>query len=143
MSMVSTGNEYWDEHEFKFFDTLDDIDKLLYIYDLMIGEFVYEYEGTGNPIEFDNSTNATESNRIDVQMEFTQNEKGQSQVTLSGSNVNMDILQSVAQALVMNGMVLMNETIVANQDWDSSKPWGELIQLRYDLIGNVNPISVN
>lgn len=143
MSMVSTGNEYWDEHEFKFFDTLDDIDKLLYIYDLMIGEFVYEYEGTGSPIEFDNSNDGVESNRVDVQMEFIQNEEGQSQIILSGANGNRDILQSVAQALVMNGMVLMKATLVQNPEWNSKMPPEASWNLRYDLIGNGNPISVN
>ena len=29
---------YWDESEFDFFETLEDEDKLLYLYDLMIGE---------------------------------------------------------------------------------------------------------
>ena len=32
---------YWDEAEFNFFETLEDEDKLLYLYDLMIGEFFY------------------------------------------------------------------------------------------------------
>ena len=30
---------YWDESEFGFFQTLEDEDKLLYLYDLMVGEF--------------------------------------------------------------------------------------------------------
>ena len=37
MSMATV--EYWDENEFNFFETLEDEDKLLYLYDLMIGEF--------------------------------------------------------------------------------------------------------
>lgn len=38
-------SDYWDEGEFNFFSSLEDVDKLLYLYDLMIGEFAYEYEG--------------------------------------------------------------------------------------------------
>ena len=32
---------FWDESEFEFFGTLEDEDKLLYLYDLLIGEFAY------------------------------------------------------------------------------------------------------
>mgnify|MGYP003146525736 CR=1 FL=1 len=33
MSMATV--EYWDENEFNFFETLEDEDKLLYLYDLV------------------------------------------------------------------------------------------------------------
>ena len=39
MSMATV--EYWDENEFNFFETLEDEDKLLYVYDLMIDEPSY------------------------------------------------------------------------------------------------------
>ena len=32
---------YWDESEFEFFNTLEDEDKLMYIYDLCLGEVSY------------------------------------------------------------------------------------------------------
>ena len=32
---------YWDKAEYNFFETLEDEDKLIYLYDLMIGEFSY------------------------------------------------------------------------------------------------------
>ena len=44
--------EYWDEIEYNFFKDLDDEDKLLYLYDLMIGDFKDEYYGE-DEIEFD------------------------------------------------------------------------------------------
>ena len=39
MSMAES--TYWDKAEFNFFETLEDDDKLLYLYDLMIGDFSY------------------------------------------------------------------------------------------------------
>ena len=33
-----SNDEYWDDSEFGFFNTLEDEDKLLYLYDLMIGD---------------------------------------------------------------------------------------------------------
>lgn len=143
MKMANSNNDYWDINEFNFFSTLDDVDKLLYIYDLMIGEFVYEYEGTSNPIEFDNSNINVESNRVDVQMEFTQNEEGILQVILSGADGNIELLKSVGQTLVLNGMILTKATLVENPDWKSEMSVEASWNLRYDLIGNVNPISVN
>ena len=38
-------NEFWDESEYTFFCKLTDNDKLLYIYDLFIGEFLDDYMG--------------------------------------------------------------------------------------------------
>ncbi len=41
-------SEYWDEGEFNFFSSLDDVDKLMYLYDLMVGDFVHEYKAQAN-----------------------------------------------------------------------------------------------
>ena len=39
--MEMAESTYWDKTEFNFFETLEDDDKLLYLYDLMIGDFSY------------------------------------------------------------------------------------------------------
>ena len=40
-------SEFWDNEEFDFFKTLSDSDKLLYIYDLFLGDFDTEYKMDG------------------------------------------------------------------------------------------------
>ena len=128
-------SEYWDESEFNFFSTLEDVDKLLYIYDLMIGEFVYEYEGNGGSFEFDfEPEDELEENRIDVRMEFIRDEVSD-KIVLSGTTLS--VLEKVATDLMLNGMLLMNRTV----EFTKFEPWE--VQLSYDLIGNTNPISVN
>ena len=128
-------SEYWDESEFNFFSTLEDVDKLLYIYDLMIGEFVYEYEGNGGSFEFDfEPEDELEENRIDVRMEFIRDEVSD-KIVLSGTTLS--VLEKVATDLMLNGMLLMNRTV----EFTKFEPWE--VQLSYDLIGNTSPISVN
>jgi len=128
-------SEYWDESEFNFFSTLEDVDKLLYIYDLMIGEFVYEYEGNGGSFEFDfEPEDELEENRIDVRMEFIRDEVSD-KIVLSGTTLS--VLEKVATDLMLNGMLLMNRTV----EFTKFEPWE--VQLSYDLIGNASPISVN
>lgn len=128
-------SEYWDESEFNFFSTLEDVDKLLYIYDLMIGEFVYEYEGNGGSFEFDfEPEDEFQENRIDVRMEFIRDEVSD-KIVLTGTTLS--VLEKVATDLMLNGMLLMNRTV----EFTKFEPWE--VQLSYDLIGNASPISVN
>ena len=128
-------SEYWDEAEFNFFSTLEDVDKLLYIYDLMIGEFVYEYEGKDGTFEFDfEPEDEFQENRIDVRMEFIRDEVSD-KIVLTGTTLS--VLEKVATDLMLNGMLLMNRTV----EFTKFEPWE--VQLSYDLIGNASPISVN
>ena len=46
-------SEFWDDDEFDFFNTLSDNDKLLYIYDLFLGDIDAEYEMDGR-LEYGN-----------------------------------------------------------------------------------------
>lgn len=130
-----TNSEYWDESEFNFFSTLEDVDKLLYIYDLMIGEFVYEYEGKDGTFEFDfEPEDELQENRIDVRMEFIRDGVSD-KIVLTGTTLS--VLEKVATDLMLNGMLLMNRTV----EFTKFEPWE--VQLSYDLIGNATPISVN
>jgi len=135
--MKMANSEYWDESEFNFFSTLEDVDKLLYIYDLMIGEFVYEYEGNDGSLEFDfdfEPEDELQENRIDVRMEFIRDGVSD-KIVLSGTTLS--VLEKVATDLMLNGMLLMNRTV----EFTKFEPWE--VQLSYDLIGNASPISVN
>lgn len=134
--MIMANTEYWDESEFNFFSSLEDVDKLLYIYDLMIGEFSYEYEGNGeNYFEFELEEEPTEErSRVDVQMEFIR-DVDSDRIVLTGDT--LDTLEKVANDLMTNGMILMNKVV----EFTKYEPWQ--VKLSFDLIGNVNPISLN
>ena len=131
--MIMAGTEYWDESEFNFFSSLEDEDKLLYVYDLMIGEFAYEYEGT-DIFEFDIEEDTREEMQMNVRMEFVR-EKDSDKIVLTGDTLY--VLEKVANDLMMNGMVLMNRVV----EFTKYEPWE--VTLTHDLIGNVNPISLN
>lgn len=127
------GTEYWDESEFNFFSSLEDEDKLLYVYDLMIGEFAYEYEGT-DIFEFDIEEDTREEMQMNVRMEFVR-EKDSDKIVLTGDTLY--VLEKVANDLMMNGMILMNRVV----EFTKYEPWE--VTLTLDLIGNANPISLN
>lgn len=131
--MIMAGTEYWDESEFNFFSSLEDEDKLLYVYDLMIGEFAYEYEGT-DIFEFDIEEDTREEMQMNVRMEFVR-EKDSDKIVLTGDTLY--VLEKVANDLMMNGMVLMNRVV----EFTKYEPWE--VTLTLDLIGNANPISLN
>lgn len=129
-------SDYWDESEFNFFSSLEDVDKLLYLYDLMIGEFAYEYEGNGsNYFEFELEDEMPEpKERIDVQMEFIREDEYDTIVLTGGS---LYPLEKVASDLMMNGMILMDRRV----EFTNYEPWE--VKLSYRLVGSGNPISLN
>lgn len=129
-------SDYWDESEFNFFSSLEDVDKLLYLYDLMIGEFAYEYEGNGsNYFEFELEDEMPEpKERIDVQMEFIREDEYDTIVLTGGSLFPLD---KVASDLMMNGMILMDRRV----EFTNYEPWE--VKLSYRLVGSGNPISLN
>jgi len=124
-----TSTEYWDESEFNFFNQLDDVDKLLYIYDLMIGEFVYEYNGedVSLPI-FEFEFEEEEKIRQDVLVSFTED----GDIKFEGGD--LDVLENAARFMVTNGLLLTNRKVSFIH---------ETVILTYTLLGEGLPISMN
>tara|TARA_B100000927_G_C16287534_1_gene398117 strand:+ start:192 stop:665 length:474 start_codon:yes stop_codon:yes gene_type:complete len=150
---------YWDKSEFNFFETLEDEDKLLYLYDLMIGDFSYieihnEMERldkeekqldemfkklgeAASELEEDEEESDIwdfETDRNEVKVEFVRKEDSD-YINISGPT--LEVLLKVANDLRMNGMMLMNQQI----NFTKYKPWDVI--LSYKIIGNAPPFSVN
>ena len=119
--------EYWDEIEYNFFKDLDDEDKLLYLYDLMIGDFKDEYYGE-DEIEFDFEEDDDEI-RHEVLAIFDKS----GHISITG--VSEELLRKVANDMVMNGLILSDRTLYKMDD-------GEYL-LQYKVVGNAPPISLN
>ena len=119
--------EYWDEIEYNFFEDLDDEDKLLYLYDLMIGDFKDEYYGE-DEIEFDFEEDDDEI-RHEVLAIFDKS----GHISITG--VSEELLRKVANDMVMNGLILSDRTLSKMDD-------GEYL-LQYKVVGNAPPISLN
>jgi len=120
-------NNYWDNVEYNFFNTLDDADKLMYLYDLMLGDFQDDYIGLDD----------------DSDLEFEEFEPFRQEVTavvdksgyLSITGASVELLTKVVTTMVMDGMILSDKKITFSDS-------GE-VSLHYKIIGTVNPISVN
>jgi len=151
---------YWDKAEFNFFETLEDEDKLLYLYDLMIGEFSYmeihnELEELdrqekelgemfrqlgeaaaemNDDEEEDSDIWDFESERSEVKIEFVKDVDAD-YINIEGPT--LEVLLKVANDLQMNGMILMDKKI----EFTKYEPWNVI--LTYKLIGNGPPFSVN
>lgn len=151
---------YWDKAEFNFFETLEDEDKLLYLYDLMIGEFSYmeihnELEELdrqekelgemfrqlgeaaaemNDDEEEDSDIWDFESERSEVKIEFVKDVDAD-YINIEGPT--LEVLLKVANDLQMNGMILIDKKI----EFTKYEPWNVI--LTYKLIGNGPPFSVN
>lgn len=151
---------HWDKAEFNFFETLEDEDKLLYLYDLMIGEFSYmeihnELEELdrqekelgemfrqlgeaaaemNDDEEEDSDIWDFESERSEVKIEFVKDVDAD-YINIEGPT--LEVLLKVANDLQMNGMILMDKKI----EFTKYEPWNVI--LTYKLIGNGPPFSVN
>jgi hypothetical protein len=158
--MEMAESTYWDKAEYNFFETLEDEDKLLYLYDLMIGEFSYmdihnemeeldrqekelgemfkQLGEAAAEMDDDEEENSDiwdfETERSEVKIEFVK------QIDSDYINIigpTLEILLKVANDLQMNGMILMDKKI----EFTKYEPWNVI--LTYKLIGNGPPFSVN
>ena len=152
---------YWDKAEYNFFETLEDEDKLIYLYDLMIGEFAYmeihnEMEDldkqekdisemfkqlgeaaadfNDDDEEEDNDIWDFETERSEVKIEFLK-EVDSNYISIIGPT--LELLLKVANDLQMNGMILTDKEI----EFTKYEPWNVI--LTYKLIGNGPPFSIN
>lgn len=122
--------EFWDDYEFNFFMDLEDEDKLLYIYDLMIGDFTSEYFGD-EAFEFElELENQTE---LPIRTEVVAMIGHDGYISITGPTE--ELLDKVANDMVMNGMILTNREVNIIDKG--------VILLSYNLVGKGNPISLN
>ena len=128
--------DYWDESEFKFYNTLHDEDKLLYLYDLFLGDFTSDVLSISesNEIDFDfeldNDFDDSDTFRPTVTAAF---DAINNTMVLSGAEV--DVLDKVAGDLMMNGVLLCGRVLTVNSK-------GSTI-LTYNMLDNGPPISLN
>ena len=142
---------YWDEAEFNFFETLEDEDKLLYLYDLMIGEFAYlpihkEMERLdAEEAELERLMNGEfgdeeeddwdfERDRNAVKVEFIH---GEVDDIIKLHKPTLEVLLKVANDMQMNGMLLTDKKI----EFTKYEPWNVI--LTYKVIGQSPPFSLN
>ena len=126
-----SNDEYWDDSEFGFFNTLEDEDKLLYLYDLMIGDFVHEY--VGNDIEDVFEIEFEEEPVEPIHQNVTVSFDDSGNIVFAGSNVLL--LRKVATDMIMNGLILQNSQLSFEDD--------DTVKLTYELIGKSEAISLN
>tara|TARA_B110000902_G_scaffold265400_1_gene349621 strand:- start:2278 stop:2742 length:465 start_codon:yes stop_codon:yes gene_type:complete len=154
--MVMSESTYWDESEFGFFETLEDEDKLLYLYDLMIGELAgmaihNEMEAQDAEMdsmdellrmaeeeEFgesgDNDKWDFEEDRNVVKVSFEDGKEGDI-IKIVGPT--LDVIVKVASDLQLNGMILTGRHV----DFTKYEPWDVIVT--YKLIGQGPPTSLN
>jgi hypothetical protein len=118
--------EFWDDYEYNFFMELDDEDKLMYLYDLMIGDFKDEYFGNISDFEF-------EDDDMELRHEVLAVFDAAGWLTITGSS--KELLLKVATDMIMNGLVLSNKSISQMEDGD--------YLLQYKVISKSSPISLN
>ena len=137
----------WDESEFNFFKTLEDEDKLMYIYDLCLGEFVDDFvfeenedemrdameqalRSMGESLEDVDDGEPDESFRNEIKVLVDTD-----LLTIEGPT--LDVILKVANDMQLNGLILMDREVT----FTKFEPWNVI--LTYKIIGNGPPFSVN
>ena len=139
----------WDETEFDFYKTLEDEDKLMYIYDLCLGEFESDFHrfiddeedemnnalddairSMGQSLEDVDSESEEPSFRNEIKVEI-----GFDKLKIEGPT--LDVILKVSSDMMMNGMILMDRNI----EFTKYEPWNVI--LTYNIVGNGLPISLN
>jgi hypothetical protein len=136
---------YWDDSEFEFFSTLEDNDKLMYIYDLCIGEHLDEIEFEKDNDMFNLMNDALRSmGDEELESDSDEDDSIRNPVTVQISidkiiitGPTLDVLLKVSADLQMNGMMLSDREIT----FTKFDPWNVI--LTYTLIGNGPAISLN
>jgi|TARA_R110000772_G_scaffold18669_5_gene52747 hypothetical protein len=124
-------NDYWDEVEYNFFNTLDDVDKLMYMYDLMLGDFQNDYYGIDDDSDFEFDEFVDDDTPIRQEVTALIDKSGY----LSITGASVELLNKVVTTMVMDGMILSDKKLAMSDN-------GE-ISLNYRVIGTTTPISVN
>lgn len=124
-------NNYWDEVEYNFFNTLDDVDKLMYMYDLMLGDFQDDYYGIDDDSDFEFDEFVDDDTPIRQEVTALIDKSGY----LSITGASVELLNKVVTTMVMDGMILSDKKLAMSDN-------GE-ISLNYRVIGTTTAISVN
>jgi len=135
---------YWDESEFNFFKTLEDDDKLMYIYDLCLGEFDAEWISD----EEENDIHKSMEDALRAMGEHFEEEEPQqsfrNQIKVSMGiddlkieGPTLDVILKVAQDMQWNGLMLTDRQV----EFTKYEPWNVI--LSYKISGQGLPISLN
>ena len=124
-------NDYWDEVEYNFFNTLDDVEKLMYMYDLMLGDFQNDYYGIDDDSDFEFDEFVDDDTPIRQEVTALIDKSGY----LSITGASVELLNKVVTTMVMDGMILSDKKLAMSDN-------GE-ISLNYRVIGTTTAISVN
>ena len=122
-------NEFWDDDEFDFFNTLSDNDKLLYIYDLFLGDFDAEYEMDGR-LEYGNDTLETGASKKEKKYVSISLTEGR----LSITGPSLSVVSKISNLMMVNGMMFTDTNI----DFED-----ESVVLSYKIVGKTHPMSLN
>lgn len=136
----------WDESEFNFFRTLEDEDKLMYIYDLCLGEFGEEYLSDQEELDLMNRMDDALKSMGEEMKNHIEPDESEIRSTISVA-VDGDILTiegptlamilKVASDMQMNGLLLTDKDI----EFTKYEPWNVIVN--YKIIGSGAPFSLN
>tara|TARA_Y100000389_G_C17136903_1_gene352987 strand:- start:54 stop:500 length:447 start_codon:yes stop_codon:yes gene_type:complete len=136
----------WDESEFNFFRTLEDEDKLMYIYDLCLGEFGEEYLSDQEELDLMNRMDDALKSMGEEMKNHIEPDESEIRSTISVV-VDGDILTiegpTLAMILKVASDMQMNGLLITDKDVEFTKyePWNVIVN--YKIIGSGAPFSLN
>jgi hypothetical protein len=121
-------NDYWDAEEFNFFSELNDTDKLMYIYEIMLSKYSFRFIDD----EYDEDTDE-DADEDEVNFDEFKTNNTNTVIRLTGQS--LESVNSIKDLMILNGLIVSESKIEYTDD-------GYVI-LSVTMLGKSNPICVN
>ena len=121
-------NDYWDAEEFNFFSELNDTDKLMYIYEIMLSKYSFRFIDDEYDEDTDEDTDEDEVN-------FDEFKTNNTNTVIRLTGQSLESVNSIKDLMILNGLIVSESKIEYTDD-------GYVI-LSVTMLGKSHPICVN
>ena len=120
-------NDYWDAEEFNFFSELNNTDKLMYIYEIMLSKYSFRF--------IDDEFEEDDMDEEDEKISFDEFKLTDKHTVIRFTGKNLESISSIKNLMMENGL-LVSDCKIEHLD-------NGYVIMSVTMIGKSNPICVN
>tara|TARA_R100001015_G_C4548751_1_gene111086 strand:- start:137 stop:505 length:369 start_codon:yes stop_codon:yes gene_type:complete len=120
-------NDYWDAEEFNFFSELNNTDKLMYIYEIMLSKYSFRF--------IDDEFEEDDVDEEDEKISFDEFKLTDKHTVIRFTGKNLESISSIKNLMMENGL-LVSDCKIEHLD-------NGYVIMSVTMIGKSNPICVN
>lgn len=126
-------NEYWDAEEYSFFSELNNNDKLMYIYEIMLAKYSFRFIDNDLDGDFDDFDDDFDDDSSEDAIDEFELPSANTTIKLTGKN--LESLNSIKNLMLYNGLLIQNSKVEYTDDG--------YIVMSLSMLGKSHPICVN